>query len=256
MENISDINTTFRMNGTDPNFASYAYIVYSYLDPDNFKIAGIQVENDDIFVRFAEIANGCLTTAPSYIYTGIQWQPNRTFDLAITSEDGIQGLKLNGTQYAGKNDTNIDGMTGLFYGRTSDIEFYNFTVSHPFVTSDSQTILLAEKDLPSNDFIHVYDSSPYEITEGHISAKLACDENYNTELVVLAGQNNPDQVISLEPVPEQSDPENMCQYNADIGSTKDTSITDIVILNNSTEDIEFPETSSLVVTVSKMAELQ
>lgn len=189
----------------------------------------------------------------NYISTGINWQPNNTFDLALTSEDGIQGLKLNGTQFAGNNDTNIDGMTGLFYGRLNNIDFYDFSVSHPIVSSDSQHILLEDKSLPENNFIHIYDSSPYKITEGHISAKLPCDEDNGTDVRVLMGQIDKLQLATLQSFDELSTPGDLCQYGTDIRSTKDNPITDIVIQNNSTEDIEFPSTSSIFVSVSEMS---
>ncbi len=39
------------------------------------------------------------------------------------------------------------------------------------VTRDSQTILLDGETLPEGDFIHLYDSTPYQIMNGHIAAK-------------------------------------------------------------------------------------
>jgi hypothetical protein len=254
MKNISEIEATFTVNETNPNLASYAYIIYSYKDPENFKIAGIHIANDDIFVRFAAIANGCLTTQPSYIYTGIDWQPNSTFNLALSSENGIQALKLNDTQFAGNNNTNIDGVTGLLYGRINGIDFSNFSVSHPFATSDSQTLLLGDRELPSNDFIHLYDSSPYEITEGHISAVLPCNEDNNTDVQFLMGQFDQLQTEPLQFVQRLSITDDLCQYGLDVRSTKDKPITDIMIQNNSTEDIEFPLTSSIIITINQMKE--
>lgn len=252
MKNISEISTTFKINDTDPKLSSYAYIVYSYKDPENFKIAGIHVENENIFVRFAEIQNGCLTAKPSYIYSGITWQPNTSFNLAIASDNGTQSLRLNGTQLAGKNDMNIDGITGLFYGRVSDIEFYNFSANHPFVISDSQNLMLGDKTLPSNDFIHIYDSSPYKIKQGHISATLPCDEDNNTDVRVLTGTTNQFQVANLQSIDEPSNSDDLCHYGANIQSTIDKPIVDIMIQNNSEEDIEFPSMSSFMVTVTQL----
>ncbi len=286
-ENLSEITTSFKINETHPNLSSYAYIIYSYVDPDNFKMAGVHVDKDDIFVRFVEIANGCLSTEPSYIYTGTKWQPNSTFNLALSSEDGIQALRLNGTQYAGNSDPNIDGITGLYYGRINDIDFYNFSIqsentsntdneteqsatapnqitdpnlelnnSKSFITSDTVSLMLGDTTLPSNNFIHIYDSSPYKIMQGHISAKLPCDENNATDAQVVMGQINQLQTITLESVDESSDPGNLCQYHTDIIFTNESPITDIAIENISTEEIEFPTTSSVIVSVNEIAKVQ
>ncbi|WP_458747523.1 hypothetical protein [Candidatus Nitrosocosmicus sp. T] len=286
LENLSQITTTFKINEIHPNASNYVYIIYSYIDPDNFKMAGVHEFIDDIFVRFVEIANGCLTTEPNYIYTGLNWQPNSTFNLALTSEDGFQGLRLNGTQFAGNNDTNIDGITGLYYGRIHDINFYDFStqientfnqnietqqsttgpnqITKPnlelnnresFITSDTESITLGDMSIPSNNYIHIYDSSPYKIMEGHISAKLPCDEDNNTDILVTMGQINQLQTVTLESIDELSDPGNLCQYHADIKSTNESSITDIAIQNNSTEEIEFPTTSSVIVSVTEMSKL-
>lgn len=285
LDNLSEITTTFKISEVLPNLSSYVYIVYSFVDPDNYKMAGVHVYNDDIFVRFVEIANGCLTTEPNYISTGIKWQPNSTFNLALSSEDGVQALRLNGTQFAGNSDPSINGITGLYYGRINDIDFHNFSVntdnlssqineteqstitpnqitnpnlelnnSESFITSDTVSVMLGDKNLPSNDFVHIYDSSPYRINEGHISAKLPCNEDNNTDAQVLMGQIDQLQAVTLESIDELSDPDNICQYSADIRSSNDKSITDIAIQNNSTEDIEFPSTSSVIVSVSEIAE--
>ena len=45
------------------------------------------------------------------------------------------------------------------------------------VVRDSSTILLDGKTIPANDFIHLYDSTPYKIMNGHIASKLPCDAN-------------------------------------------------------------------------------
>jgi hypothetical protein len=56
------------------------------------------------------------------------------------------------------------------------------------VVRDSQTILLEGMTLPSKDYIHLYDTTPYLIVMGHIAAKLPCDSNNKTSLNVLIGQ--------------------------------------------------------------------
>ena len=45
------------------------------------------------------------------------------------------------------------------------------------VVRDSSTILLDGKTIPAKDFIHLYDSTPYKIVNGHVAARLPCNAN-------------------------------------------------------------------------------
>jgi hypothetical protein len=48
------------------------------------------------------------------------------------------------------------------------------------VVRDSAVILLEGKTIPANDYIHLYDTTPYMIKTGHIAAKLPCDASSTT----------------------------------------------------------------------------
>ena len=50
------------------------------------------------------------------------------------------------------------------------------------VVRDSAVILLEGKTLPGNDFMHLYDTTPYVIKVGHIAAKLPCDASSTSPL--------------------------------------------------------------------------
>jgi len=123
------------------------------------------------------------------------------------------------------------------------------------VTRDSQTILLEGESLPEGSFIHLYDSTPYEIMNGHIAAKLPCNDANSTEVNVLIGQAPNLQPAELEFVGPLSTPGELCLYHVDIASDETTPITDIAIQNNSTEDIDFPATSTIVLGVNEIAPL-
>jgi hypothetical protein len=55
------------------------------------------------------------------------------------------------------------------------------------VTRDSQTILLEGESLPGGSFIHLYDSTPYQINNGHVAAKVPCGEDNQTSVNILLG---------------------------------------------------------------------
>jgi len=123
------------------------------------------------------------------------------------------------------------------------------------VTRDSQTILLEGESLPEGSFIHLYDSTPYQIMNGHIAAKLPCNDANSTDVNVLIGQAPNLQPAELEFVGPLSTPGELCLYHVDVASDETTPITDIAIQSNSTEDIDFPATSTIVIGVNEIAHL-
>ena len=123
------------------------------------------------------------------------------------------------------------------------------------VTRDSLTVLLEGESLPQDSFIHLYDSTPYKIMNGHIAAKVPCNDANSTEVNVLIGQAPNLQPAELEFVGPLSTPGELCLYHVDIASDETTPITDIAIQNNSTEDIDFPATSTIVLGVNEIAHL-
>jgi hypothetical protein len=42
---------------------------------------------------------------------------------------------------------------------------------------DSVTELLQDKIIPGGDFIHLYDSTPYHILNGHVALKVPCEDD-------------------------------------------------------------------------------
>lgn len=129
------------------------------------------------------------------------------------------------------------------------------TTSTGTVTRDSQTILLEGESLPEGSFLHLYDSTPYQINNGHVAAKIPCGEDNQTSVNVLLGQAPNLAPAELEYVAPLSDPGNLCLYHADVSSSEGNPMTDIAIQNNSTEDIDFPATSTIVLGVNEISPL-
>src|SRR5919205_2315952 len=124
------------------------------------------------------------------------------------------------------------------------------------VVRDSQAILLEDKTIPANDYIHLYDSTPYMIINGHIAAKLPCDTNNTSPLKVLIGQAPNLTPAELEFVKPLSTPGKMCIYHVDIPSKAGEVVTDIAIQNPTTTEIKLPSTSSIVIGVNEITPLQ
>jgi hypothetical protein len=123
------------------------------------------------------------------------------------------------------------------------------------VVRDSAAILLEGKTIPLNDYIHLYDSTPYTILNGHIAAKLPCDANSVSPLKVLIGQAPNLKPANLELVKPLSTPGNLCIYHLDIPSKAGEIITDIAIQNPTANEIKFPPTSTVVIDVNEIRPL-
>ena len=123
------------------------------------------------------------------------------------------------------------------------------------VVRDSATVLLEGHQLPKGDFIHLYDTTPYKIVTGHVAAKLPCNSDSVANANILIGQAPDFSVADPELISELSTPGNQCLYHVDLVSNSTNTITDIAIQNNSTNDITFPPTSTVVIGVDKIAPL-
>lgn len=124
------------------------------------------------------------------------------------------------------------------------------------VVRDSQTLLLEGKTIPSNDYIHLYDSTPYMIINGHIAAKLPCGANTTSPLKILTGQAPNLKPAELEFVKPLSIPGKLCIYHVDIPSKSGEVVTDIAIQNPTANEIKFPPTSTVVIGVNEITPLQ
>ncbi len=124
------------------------------------------------------------------------------------------------------------------------------------VVRDSQAILLEDKTIPANDYIHLYDSTPYMIINGHIAAKLPCDTTSTSPLKILIGQAPNLKPAELEFVKPLSTPGKMCIYHVDIPPKTGDVVTDIAMQNPTTTEIKLPSTSSVVIGVNEIAPLQ
>ena len=143
------------------------------------------------------------------------------------------------------------GSTSILFA--SSLQYSNAQEKN--VVRDSQTILFEGMSLPSKDYIHLYDTTPYLIVMGHIAAKLPCDSNNKTSLNVLIGQAPALKSADLELVKELSKPGTMCIYHVDIESGPQgvNPIADIALQNPADNEVKFGPTSSVVIGVDEMS---
>ena len=145
--------------------------------------------------------------------------------------------------------------------QTPSVDKLQHDTTENTVTRNFDTLLLAHQIIPPRDFLHLYDTDPYSITSGHISAKIPCDANSSSSLQMLVGHLPQLKPLQLNPIKELSKPGYLCMYEGNIGSaltSNATSIdrggnmltTDLVLLNPTDYRIILPNTSTVVISVN------
>jgi hypothetical protein len=118
---------------------------------------------------------------------------------------------------------------------------------------DSVTELLQDKIIPGGDFVHLYDSTPYHILNGHVALKAPCEDDSTTPIQILIGSAPNMTAATLENIAPLSTPGEQCLYHADlIPGGNITIITDIALKNPTEEDLEFPPTASVVIGINEI----
>jgi hypothetical protein len=94
--------------------------------------------------------------------------------------------------------------------------------------------------------------------DGHVAAKIPCDDNSEPKVQVLVGQAPDLKPAELELISELSTPGELCLYHADLKSehgedvAAGSLITDIALYNPSSAPIRFPLTSTVVIGVNEI----
>ena len=134
-------------------------------------------------------------------------------------------------------------------GQSSEENEYNKTTT----VRDSVTILLQDAIIPGTDFLHLYDSTPSHIINGHIALKVPCAADSSSPIQVLIGSAPNMTATTLENVAPLSTPGEQCLYHVDLRPGGNvTTITDIALSNPTEDEIEFPPTSSVVIGINEV----
>jgi hypothetical protein len=129
---------------------------------------------------------------------------------------------------------------------------------------DSVFALLADQTIPASSFIHLYDTTPYSIKNGHVAAKIPCDDESAPLLSILVGAAPQFTPAPVELIANLSTPGELCLYHVDLpapaeqanatstNATTTQMITDIAIQNPGDEDITLPSTSTVVIGINEI----
>lgn len=150
--------------------------------------------------------------------------------------------------------------------RNSSGKSSNETATKNVLVKDSTTLILSHQIIPPQDFIHLYNTIPYKIVNGHIVAKLQCDANATSALEVLVGKIPHLKPAHLGLVKEMSKPGYMCMYEANLArpfgitpgenNTSKDIITDVALFNPTSNREVLLSTSSLAIGVSEVVPLK
>jgi hypothetical protein len=169
--------------------------------------------------------------------------------LALTILVGI--FNSNPSHAQEVNQTQDEAYTSKV-GQSSEENEYNKTTTTTIVR-DSVTILLQDAIIPGTDFLHLYDSTPSHIINGHIALKVPCAADSSSPIQILIGSAPNMTVTTLENVAPLSTPGEQCLYHVDLRPGGNvTTITDIALSNPTEDEIEFPPTSSVVIGINEV----
>ncbi len=174
-------------------------------------------------------------------------RPQKHTILGIITAFLISTLALTnvGSIYVKAQGQNMSMTTEGSYGNVSSSEEGEIYVR------DSQAVLLEGMTIPSQGFIHLYDSTPFVITNGHIAANIPCEDNSTASFNILIGQAPNLTNAELENVPQLSSPGTMCLYHVDI-PPQNLTVTDIAIQNPGDSDDALPAGSTVVIGVNEI----
>jgi len=68
------------------------------------------------------------------------------------------------------------------------------------VVGGYDTVLLSHQIIPPKNFIPLFDAPPYNVMEGHVSAKLPCNANSTSPLKIFIAKIRVGQTLELKPV--------------------------------------------------------
>ena len=202
-------------------------------------------------LAFAAVGALALISSPIALLTPALAQQTATInattpEAALEEEDGATAMTEEHAQESTSNETHQD----------------------TFTVRDSVFALLADHTIPASGFIHLYDTTPYSIKNGHVAAKIPCDDDSTPLLDILVGVAPEFTPAPLELNANLSTAGELCLYHVDLpapseqanststttanATTNATMIADIAISNPSDEDVTLPSTSTVVIGINEI----
>jgi hypothetical protein len=113
-------------------------------------------------------------------------------------------------------------------------------------------IFLEGLSIPEGESMFIYSSSPYSIDKADITGKLPCNEDGLSPVSVILGNVSNFRNATIESIFEPFSSAELCTYRIVLDSRTSNPVSEIILQNNSTDDIEFPSTSNIIVGPAKV----
>jgi hypothetical protein len=263
-----EISTSFEINEIADQNLPYISLIYDFQDPFNYRQAGINIQ-DGNFSVFANTIDDNVTTdifSSTVSNASNMLTSGDSIPMTLILNDSNKTLFVNGIEFPiTLANEDADGKVGLGYGGMKNITFQDFSAQS--VTSsagdsmqnfakstDTLTIPLNDISISENSYIPLYDSRPYIILDGHIAAKLPCNDETFPDVQITTLNASELSPIKLTIIPELSNAGSMCLYHGDISFGNDNHVYDIIMQNNSTDDVDFTSTSGITISIAKLSE--
>ena len=142
----------------------------------------------------------------------------------------------------------------------SQISTHNHSVLNNMENVQSLLILPHPMSIQSKDYIPIYSSMPFKISNGTILAKLPCDVNGKSVLQIIGSSaDNNLFPIHLNLIPVLSHSGNMCMYKSifpdDLSnSLYSRTLTNVYLHNALNMTLEVPNTTSIFIGIDKLSE--
>jgi hypothetical protein len=224
-------------------------LAYAYSHYSTFDECTIRYNNKNNIFQLMEIDKNKLTFAVlAAVIASMMFVASGGIKSTFAQVTGVTPPPSSTDQAASNKNATSGTMSNMNMSSASS------GTNKPTVVRDSQTILLEGKTIPAKDFIHLYDSTPYMIMNGHIAMKVPCDTSSKPAVNVLIGSAPDVKPVEPEVIKELSKPGSMCLYHVDVGSdvAKKNIQTDIAIQNPTNSTITFPPTSTFVIGINEI----
>ena len=131
------VTTQFKIDDRALNWKipTHVRLVSSWEDPRNYDLAGIALDDDNIYAYFVTVKDSKATFYPQFPYrapliTGLKWDGDSLINMTVSKNGNVETLYINGKKYLSRNLVeNPNGFIGISTFGSNNIIFNELRVS-------------------------------------------------------------------------------------------------------------------------------
>ena len=132
-EGAFNVTSEFKVSNGDLNGTNYVSIIYDWIDPADYKAAGLCLTKDgNAYAYFATYKGSEIKVYPSWpgANTGLRWKFGDSFELALSVNNAANTIYVNGSEiYSTSSIPYFGGKIGLRVTRAYDVLFTKASIS-------------------------------------------------------------------------------------------------------------------------------